>query len=89
MILRAVVETDDGRAADGVTDVDGDKDELHIHQHAVGRDAVLADIVEQLKVIEHADDGRGDIAHQLGRAVAAGVQQRPQLQPRFDEPESA
>lgn len=36
VISRAVVVADDGRGADGVADVDSDKDKLYIHQHTVG-----------------------------------------------------
>ena len=83
------MEADDRRAADGIADVDGNENELHVHQDAVGRNAVLTDVFEQLEVVEHTDDGRGNIAHQLGRAVAAGVQQRAQLQPRSDKAQTA
>ena len=89
VVPRAVVEADDRRAADGIADIDGNEDKLDVHQNAVGRYAVLAEVFEQLEVIDHADDGGRDIAHQLGRAVAAGVQDRPQLQLRPDEAELA
>ena len=66
VVLRAVVEADDRRAADGIADIDGNEDKLDVHQNAIGRYAVLAEVFEQLEVIDHADDGGRDIAHQLG-----------------------
>ena len=54
VVLRAVVIADHRRAADGVADVDGDEDELDVHQHAVGGDAVLAGQPQQLEVVDHA-----------------------------------
>ena len=45
VVSRAVVVADNGRCADGVADVDGDKDKLHIHQHAVCGDTVFTDIL--------------------------------------------
>ena len=43
-ILRAVVEADHRRAADGVADEDGYEDELDVHQNAVGGDLSLIHI---------------------------------------------
>ena len=54
VVPRAVVEADDRRAADGIADIDGNEDKLDVHQNAVGRYAVLAEVFEQLEVIDHA-----------------------------------
>lgn len=42
--------------------------------------AALTDQPHQLEVIQNADEGRGDVAHQLGRAVAAGLQKLTDIQ---------
>ena len=80
VVLRAVVEADHRRAADGVADEDGYEDELDVHQNAVGGDAVLADQAHELEVVEHTHQGGGDVAHQLGGAVAAGLENGAQTQ---------
>ena len=71
---------DDRGAADGVADEDGHKNELDVHQNAVGGDAVLANETQELEVVQHADQRGGDVAHQLGGAVAAGLQDGAQAQ---------
>lgn len=80
VVLRAVVEADHRRAADGVADEDGYEDELDVHQNAVGGDAVLADQAHELEIVEHTYQGGGDVAHQLGGAVAAGLEDGAQTQ---------
>ena len=57
--LCAVVEADDGRAADRIADIDGNKDKLDIQQDAIGRNAVFSEVSEQLEIIDH-DDRRQD-----------------------------
>ena len=74
VVLRAEVKADHRCAADRVADKDGHEDELDVHQHTVGGNAVLADEVHELEVIQHTHQGGGDVAHQLGRAVAAGLE---------------
>lgn len=59
VVLCAVVEADDGRAADRIADIDGNKDKLDIHQDAIGRNAVFSEVSEQLEIIDH-DDRRQD-----------------------------
>ena len=80
VVLRAVVEADHRRAADGVADEDGYEDELDVHQNAVGGDAVLADQAHELEIVEHTYQGGGDVAHQLGGAVTAGLEDGAQTQ---------
>ena len=79
-VARAEMIADDGRAADGIADEHGGEDELHVHQHAESRHAVLPRQPQQLEVIQHAHHRGGHVADQLRRAVAAGLQDRPQLQ---------
>ena len=74
VVTRAVVIADNRRAADAVADGCTDEDELHIHQHAVGGNAVLAQHAQKLHVIEHGDERRGNVAHKLGRTVCAGLE---------------
>ena len=65
VIPRAVVVADDGRTADGIADVNRDKNELHIHQYAIRRHAVLAQKAHQLCVVQHPNQRAGNVAHQL------------------------
>ena len=88
-VARAVMIPHHRGAADGIADVDRNKNKLHIQQYAVGRNPVLSHIPQQLKVVDDAHDGGRNIAHQLGGAVAAGTQQRFSLQPRFHKPQQA
>ena len=89
VVARAEVVADDGAAADGVANEDGHKDELHIHQHPVGGDAVLSHIAQKLEVVEDAHQGGGDVAHELRGAVGAGPQQGADLQPGGDQVQQA
>ena len=80
VVLCAEMIADDGRAADGETEKRRDKDEIDVHHDRVRRNAALTDQPHQLEVIQDADEGRGDVAHQLGRAVAAGLQKLTDIQ---------
>ena len=55
-----------GRTADAVTDGCTDKDELDIHQHAVSGNAVFSKQAQELDVVEHGHERRGDVAHEFG-----------------------
>ena len=63
---------DDGGDADVVADEDGGEDEGYVHQHAVGRHAVLSQVVHQLQVVAHGDDVHRDATHVFRQSVAAG-----------------
>ena len=77
VIARAVVVAYHGGAADGVADEDGGEDHADVHHHAVGGDAVVPGVLDELEVIEHAHKAHGHVAHEFGRAVGAGLQKRP------------
>ena len=79
LVARAVVEGNDRRSADRVSDEYRDKYELDVHQYAVCRNAVPAQIFQQPEVVDHADNGGADVAHQLGAAVGARLQYGAQL----------
>ena len=80
---------DNGSRTDGISDVDCNENELHIHQHTVCRHAVFSDVFQELKVIDHADDGGGDIAHQFRGAVGAGAYHRSDFRFCHDEAQQA
>ena len=79
----------DGRAAHRIAEEDGHKNEVHVHDHTEHRHAVRAHQAHELPVIEHVDDGHGDIRHELRGAVAAGLGDGAQVEPRAAEPELA
>ncbi len=70
-VARAIGIAHEGRHALGVADEDRAKDHPHVHDDAVGRDAIRADECHELQVVDHAHHRGGDGAHQLGRAVGA------------------
>ena len=67
--------TDNRRHADGVPDKDGDENKLNVHENTVGGYAVFAGIRKKLEIIDHADNGRGNITHKFGRTVGTGTEQ--------------
>ena len=71
VILCTVMVADNRRRADGIPDGNGNKDKLHIHQHTIGGNTILPDVLEQLKIIQHTHQRGSDIGHHLGGAVAA------------------
>ena len=64
-----VLERDDLRDAHIVSDEHRPEYEPHIHQHAVGGDAVLAYVFHQLEIVADADDIERDIADEFREAV--------------------
>ena len=50
-VVGAMVIADDGRGADDKTDEHRNEDEIHIHDHAVGGNAVLPGISQELQVV--------------------------------------
>ena len=64
---------DDRRGAHRITDVDRHKEEGDVLDDTVGGNAVFPDVSHQLTVIEHVDEGHGDVRHELGEAVPAGL----------------
>ena len=55
LIVRAKVVADNGRTALRIADEHRREHKAHIHKHAVGRNAVRAEQLEQLDVIQRAD----------------------------------
>ena len=54
---------------------DGRENKCQIHDDAVGRHAVLADIFHQLIVIEHGNHGGGNVGEEFAQPVEAGLAQ--------------
>ena len=75
VIFGAVVIAHHRGAADGETDKHGAENHADIHQHAIGRNAVLSRVAQQLHILQHTHQRHGDIAHQLGGAVRTGLAQ--------------
>ena len=65
-VVRSVVEADNGRTAHGEAQEGGDKDKVHVHHHRIGGHTRLSNQAHQLEIVEDADDGGGDVAHQFG-----------------------
>ena len=80
---------DDGRAALRIADEHRREHKAQIHKHAVGRNAVRAEQLEQLDVVQRTDQRHRDIRHQLADAVGAGLEQLPQAEQRLGEAEPA
>ena len=81
MVLGTVVEAHQRGAADGIAHKNRHKNELDVHQHAVGRHAVLAHQLHELEVVEHGNERAGNVAHQLRGAVETGLSDGRPLQP--------
>ena len=65
------------------------EDQAHVHQNAVGGDAVLSGVRHQPHVEQHTHQGHGDIAHQLGGAVGTGPPQRFAVKGAAHQPQAA
>ena len=89
LIVRAKVVADDGRTALRIADEHRREHKAQIHKHAVGRNAVRAEQLEQLDVVQRTDQRHRDIRHQLADAVGAGFEQLPQAEQRLGEAEPA
>ena len=85
MMVCAVMEADDGRTADAVTDGCADEDELDIHQHAVSGNAIFSKQAQELDVVEHGHERRGDVAHEFGRAVRTGLEDGTEIKAETGE----
>ena len=83
LIVRAKVVADNGRCALRIADEHRREHKAHIHKHAVGRNAVRAEQLEQLHVVQRTDQRHRDIRHQLADAVGAGFEQLPQAEQRL------
>ena len=75
------VEADDRGAAHGVAQEDGHENKVHVHNDPIGGHAVLPRQAHELEVIEHVHQGHGQVGHQLRRAVGAGLEQGPAVEP--------
>ena len=79
--MRAVVIADDRRAPYRIADEHGEEDHGHVHEHPVGRHAVLPRVLHELAVVEHAYHGHGDVGHELGGAVGQRLFQGGPIEP--------
>ena len=84
-----VVEADDGRTAEGVAHIHGNEQEAGVHDDAVGGHAVFPGKAQQLVVVQDVHQRHGQVGHQLGGAIDAGVQQHLAVQLRFAQVQAA
>ena len=77
---------DNGRAADGKAEERGHEYEIHIHHDRIRGNSLLADQAHELDIVQDRNNRRGNVAHQLGRAVCAGVQQLFPVKPGAGQP---
>ena len=69
MIARTVMEADDRSRSQGISQIQGHENNVHVHDDAVSRHTILACCFHQLEVIQDANDRGRDICHQLRRSV--------------------
>ena len=67
----AVIVAYDRRGPHGVTDENRFEEECHIHDHAEGGDPVRSGDGDQLVIVEHGNEGHGNICQKLGGTVRA------------------
>ena len=65
------------------------EDQIDVHQYTIRRNAVLPSVPEQLHIVKHTDQGRGNVAYKLRRAVGAGLQQRLAVKLCFPQAQKA
>lgn len=81
MILRPVVIAHNGGAAQRIPHEYGREDESEIQNRPEGSNPVPADEPHQLPVVQNVDHGAGHHGQEFRRAVAAGLQQKLQMEP--------
>ena len=86
-VVRTVVEAEDGSCADGKADEHRQKEEIHVHNNAIGGDAVFPGVAQKLQIIEHAHKAHGKIVHQFRCAIGAGTEQFPAVKPASAQPQ--
>ena len=77
------------RASDSVAKKKRDKNETHIHQRAVGGNAVFARDFYELQIVQNAHERERDIRDEFRRAVRAGFEERTERKNRLSETERA
>lgn len=82
VVLRAVVIANDGRNGDGVAKEKRHKNEVDVHDDAVGAHAVLPCDCHELHIVEYAHKRGRKVADHLARAIIAGLAQRAQIKMR-------
>ena len=80
-----VIVAYDGRGSHGIADVNRFKKECHIHDHAEGGDPVRSGDGDQLVIVEHGNEGHGNICQKLGGAVRADLPKRRTVPFRFHQ----
>ena len=88
-VVCTVVEAEDGGRAHGQADKHGEKDELNVHHHRVGRYPLAAQQLHKGPVVENGDKRGGDVGHQFGGAVGAALEQHFGVEVGLYQPESA
>ena len=89
MVARAIVIPNDWRRAYRVPNEGRQEDQIDVHQYTIRRNAVLPSVPEQLHIVKHTDQGRGNVAYKLRRAVGAGLQQRLAVKLCFPQAQKA
>ena len=75
----AVVIADNWSYAGRITDENRKENKIHIHDGSVSCDSVFSRVAHQLRVIQHADNGHGNTAHQFRYTVGAGTSERSSI----------
>ena len=75
MILCTKMITNDRCRSNRISNECGKENHIDVHQYTVSGNAILACIFHQLHIVQHTDNGHGNIAHQLRRTICAGFQQ--------------
>ena len=81
----AVIVAYDRCGPHGVADENRFKEECHIHNHAEGGDPVRSGDGDQLIIVEHGNEGHGNICEQFRRAVCADLPKRSTVPFRFHQ----
>ena len=89
MVACAVVEADNGGAAHGVAHIHGHEQEGGIHDDAVSGHAVFAGQPQQLVIVQDVYQRHGQVGHQLGGTVDAGIPQDSAVELRFTQVQAA
>ena len=84
-VLRPIIEGDDRRDPNRITDEDGKEDEADIPDHPICHDPGLSNIFEKLNVIDDRDDGGRYIAHEFAAAVEDALPNLAEAEPCFPQ----
>ena len=89
MIFGTVMVADDWSTSDGVSDKDGSKNKVDVHDGSVSGYAVFSAEFHQLKVIHGIHDGTGQTCHQFGGTIGTGFPQNTAVKSGFTKTKPA